>query len=165
MNCQACQRPGTSQVNSDPAFSSTSFLSCRSPRTSAGTFENTGGRAVGRGLVVVGRSRETNRPRVEIRGRHKKQVPVIHRVMAHRQSKERRGRDSNPRSRLPETRHFQCRTIGHSVTSPVADRFLHSLAGGSMAARAVGGQAPANPVGDLPVARLRWRRPRETDNE
>ena len=32
-------------------------------------------------------------------------------------SKRREG-DSNPRSRFPGTRHFQCRTIGHSVISP-----------------------------------------------
>ncbi len=31
---------------------------------------------------------------------------------------KRRGRDSNPRCSLTRTRHFQCRTIDHSVTSP-----------------------------------------------
>jgi hypothetical protein len=32
----------------------------------------------------------------------------------------RREGDSNPRSRFLETRHFQCRTIGRSVISPVS---------------------------------------------
>ena len=32
----------------------------------------------------------------------------------------RREGDSNPRFRFPRTRHFQCRTIGRSVISPVS---------------------------------------------
>ncbi len=39
-------------------------------------------------------------------------------VMAHGHSSKRREGDSNPRSRLPRTQHFQCCTIGHSVISP-----------------------------------------------